>query len=68
MAKKRNKKYQGKDAKLEKPKIVRYKVEDKSKFQRWKEDNKPELILRAVQLGGIGLLGLVIWGLVSLIF
>ena len=64
----RTKKYQGKSAKDTKPQVKRFKVEDKSKFERWEEDNKQELILRGVQLGAAGLGGLIIWGIISLVF
>ena len=66
--KKRNKKYQGRDAKIEKPVIKRYSVEDTSKFQRWWQDNKPEVILRGVQVGAILIFASLLWWLISLFF
>jgi hypothetical protein len=49
--KKRNKKYRGDDARLDRPVVRRVKVEDKSRFQRWKDNNKQEIRLRLTQLG-----------------
>lgn len=66
--KKRNKKYRGKDARIEKPIVTKVKVEDKSKFQRWYEENKNELKLRGVQAGFFGLIALIIYGITLLIF
>jgi len=66
--KKRNKRYQGDDAKRERPKVKKVVVEDKSNLRRWYEDNKNEVKIKGVQLGLATVFGLIIWGTVTLIF
>jgi len=68
MAKKRNKRYQGKDAKRQQAKVRKISVDDTSKLQRWWKDHKSELTIRGVQLGFVVVVGLVVWGIISLIF
>ena len=68
MARKRNKRYQGKDAKRQQPAVRKISVDDKSKLRRWYDDNKNELKIRGVQAAIGGTLVLVIWGIISLIF
>ena len=66
--KKRTKKYQGVDAKITKPIVKRYSVEDTSKFKRWWRDNKPEIIIRGVQVGGVIAISLLAWVTWKLVF
>ena len=68
MARKRNKRYQGDDAKRERPVVKKVSVSDKSKFQRWYDENKNEVKIRGIQAGLAGVVGLIIWGIVTLIF
>lgn len=59
--KKRAKRYTGKDAKIEKPIVKRYSVEDKPKSKEWLEDNKQTLIIRGIQAGVGAIIGLIIF-------
>lgn len=65
--KKRNKRYQGDDAKRQRPKVKKVVVEDKSRLQRWYEDNKNEIKIKGVQLGLVVVLGAIVWGVWTLI-
>jgi hypothetical protein len=67
MAKKRNKRYQGDDAKRQRPKVKKVVVEDKSRLQRWYEDNKNEIKIKGVQIGLVAIVGFIVWGVWTLI-
>jgi len=68
MAKKRDKRYQGDDAKRERPVVKKVSVSDKSKLRRWYDDNKNEVKIRGVQAALASIVVLIIWGVASFIF
>ena len=68
MAKKRNKRYQGDDAKRERPTVRKISVDDKSKLRQWYEDHQTDIKIRGVYSLFAAVLALLIWGIFNLIF
>ena len=67
MARKRNKRYQGDDAKRERPVVKKVSVSDKSNLRRWYDEHKTELKIRGVYTSLALIVAAIIWGLATLI-